>query len=215
MSQKTKSIALLAIPILIAVAVSLVLQTTILTNPERVTNWLSAFGPAVILVYILLQSLTIIIAPIGGFFLQVAMMALFPPSVALFIIYLVSTPLYLVNFYLARRFGRPLVQKIVGPDALKEIDKLAKDAGVITVIVLKVLQGGIFDYLSYALGLTQISFKTFALINFLGGIPGIFLSYYIFTRFDSLTSGIIAIMVTAYVLSFLAILANYQLKKLK
>ncbi len=213
MDKKVKSLLLLTLPIILAILISIALQYTFLTQPDKVTAWLSQFGPFVILVYIIVQSITIIIAPLGGFFLQVALIALYKPAIALTLVYLVVTPLYMVNFYIARRFGRPLVAKIVGKNALAQIDRLAKNAGVLTLVILKVFQGGIFDYLSYAIGLTQIPFKTFAIVNIVGGIPGTLVSYYILTRFSNLTEGIIVLIATAYILGIFALLINHQIKK--
>lgn len=213
MNRKLRSILLLALPIGLAILVSVVLQYTVLTQPDKITSWLSQFGPFIIFIYAVLQSITIIIAPIGGGFLQIAMIALFKPVFALTVIYVVVTPLYMVNFYIARRYGRPLVSKIVGNQALEKIDHLAKDAGIITLVILKVFNIGIFDYLSYAIGLTQIPFKTFALVNFLGGIPAVLVSYFILTRFDNLTVGILTLVVVAYILGISAIYLNHQIKK--
>lgn len=213
MIKKALPILLIGAPLAFLVIFSLILQVTVLSNPEKFTSWLSDFGPFVILVYVILQAVTVIIAPIGGGSLQIAMIALFKPAIALTIIYLVVTPLYLVNFYIARKYGRPLVARIVGKKALNQIDHLAKDAGVITLIVLKVFNVGIFDYLSYAIGLTQFSFKTFAIVNFLGGIPSVFVSYYILTRFDNLIIGVLVLMIIAYVLGMSVIYLNHQVKK--
>ena len=194
---------------------SLYLQIAVLSDPKGFTSWLSQFGPFVILVYILIQSLTIIIAPIGGFFIQVAMLTLFPPAFAFTIIYLVVTPLYLVNFLIARKFGRPLVIRLVGRKALEKVDHMAKDMGVSTLLILKLFQGMYFDYISYAVGLTQIPFKTFAIINVLTGIPGILINYYILSRFENLTVGIVVWVVFAYVLLGFSIWLNHLLKKHK
>lgn len=215
MIKNTKTLILIGLPLLAAIIISLILQVTILSNPQKVTTWLSQFGPFVILVYAVLQAITVIIAPIGGFFLQVAMIALFKPAVALSIIYLVVTPLYLVNFYIARKYGKPLVSKIIGKTALERVDHLSKDAGVITLVILKVFQAGIFDYLSYAVGLTRIPFKTFAAVNIFGGIPGTMVSYFVLTKTDNLTVGIILLVVIAYTLGAFAIFLNHQFKKHK
>lgn len=215
MNLKSKSLFFLALPIGLAILISVILQFTILTNQEAVTKWLSQFGTYVILAYILIQSVTIIIAPIGGLFLQVAMYALFDPGKAIILIYLTATPLYCINFFLARRYGRPWVERIVGKTALDKIDDLAEDAGILTLVILKVFQGGLFDYLSYAIGLTKIPFKTFLLVNIIGGLPASFISYLIIKNAGSLTSGIITLMVVAYILGGISIYLNHQIRKRK
>lgn len=162
---------------------SYVLQTVIVQNREELALWLSRFGPYVIFVYIILQALTTIIAPLGGFFLVVVMIALFGPGIALTLAYLVTTPCYLVNFYLSRRFGRPFAQRVIGKNALEKLDHYVKDAGTTLLILTRLLQGGNFDYLSYAWGLTKVPLKTFALVNILAGIPATAINYFIFTSY--------------------------------
>lgn len=215
MPTKLKYILTLGIPIGLTIILSVVLQITILKDQQAITSWMGEFGPFILLVYIILQIITIIIAPIGGFFLQIALLSLFDPAFAWALIYMVTTPLYCVNFIIARKWGRPLVQKIIGNDALTKIDHYAKDLGVFTLIVFRIFQGGIFDYLSYAVGLTKIPFKTFLLVNVLGGIPFYLSAYYIFTRFNNFIHGITASLVTAYVLAGLAFVINHYVKKHK
>ena len=211
--QRTLSIFLIGAPLVLLIIFSLILQITVLSNPEKFTSWLSNFGPFVILVYIIIQAVTIIIAPIGGFFIQVDMLALFPKWIAFVIIYLTVTPLYMVNFYIARRYGRPIVRKIIGGKALEKVDHLAKDMGTSTLVILKIFQGMYFDFISYGVGLTTISTKTFMIVNIFGGIPGTLISYFVITRFSNFTFGMIAWVIVAYILLGLSILINHQIKK--
>lgn len=215
-STKIRLLILAAIPIILVIGSSLALQFTVLSQPEKIASILASFGPYVVLAYVIFQAIAIIIAPIGGFPVLVAVIALFGPFIGLVLSYLVSTPTFLLNFYIARRYGRPIVEKIVGKAALKTMDHYAQDAGTFTLIILKVFQGGIFDYVSYAAGLTQIPFKSFFIINFLGGIPGAFVAYYILTKFSSnFTQSIIILLVVAYLFAGVAILINHLVKKHK
>ena len=67
--------------------------------------------------------------------------------------------------------------------------------------------------MSYAIGLTKVPFKTFAIVNIIGGIPGTLVSYYILTRFDNLTVSVVVLIATAYILGILAIFLNHQIKR--
>ena len=77
------------LPFLLVLLVSLGLQITFLSNQEGVTVWLSQFGIWIIAIYIPLQMATIIIAPLGGLFLQIAILAVFGPALGFALIYLV------------------------------------------------------------------------------------------------------------------------------
>lgn len=215
MSTKLKSVLLITIPIILAFTLSLILQFTVLAQPEKFTNWLSSFGPFVILIYAILQPVTIIIAPIGGFFMYIAVIAIFKPFWGLVLVYCVTTPSYIVNFYLAKRYGRPIVEKLIGKKGMSEVDKYTDQAGLPTLIFLRIFQAGLFDYISYGAGLTDISLKKFVIVNILGGIPASLVSYFILTRFSNFTLSIIALTLTSYVLILISVLVNYYRRKHK
>ena len=96
-----------------------------------------------------------------------------------------------------------------------QIDHIAKDLGTTTLIILKVFQGSYFDYISYAVGLTQIPFKTFVIVNFLGGVPSILISYFVLTRFENFTLGILAVLVVSYTMIGVSFILHHIVKKHK
>lgn len=203
----------LILPVLIVIILSYYLQGLVLTRQEEITGWLSSFGPFVILIYIILQFISIVLPPLGGFFLVVVMIALYGPGLALTLGYLVATPTFLFNFYLGRKYGRPLVERLIGKATLEQIDHYIEDAGTPTLVMLRLLQGGSFDYLSYGLGLTKVPFNTFAIVNILAGIPGTFLSYFIIRSFENVTLGVIVLYGATVILAGIAIFINHFHKK--
>jgi len=215
MPKNFKRILVLIFPIILTVLLSYVLQALIVKNQEQFTNWLSSFGPYIILVYIILQAITVVFAPLSGFFLLVAMIALFGPAVAITLAYFVTTPCYLINFYLARIYGRPLAEKIVGRGALKKMDTFVANSGLGVLVVIRLFQSSNFDYFSYAFGLTAISFKTFAVINILVGIPAALIAYTIYSLSGSLTQGVIATYIVGVVFAGLSILLSLYLNNRK
>lgn len=215
MSVKIKSILSLALPIILSLSLAYYMQAMLLSDQETIKSWLLSFGPWIILAYVLLQSLAVIIAPIGGFAFLLTMIAIFGPGKAIILAYLTTTPLYCVNFYIARRFGRPIVQKIIGNAGLKTVDHFAQDAGTPTLIILRVFQGMNFDYISYGIGLTNIPFKTFLVVNILGAIPSYLILYFIISRFDNLLYSVAAFYVASVVLAGAAILSTHLIRKHK
>ncbi|MDO8498792.1 MAG: VTT domain-containing protein [bacterium] len=212
MSPRVRSILLLALPILLVTLSSYYLQGLVLKNEQVVATWLSSFGPFIVLAYVVLHAITIIIPPLGGFVLVVAMITLFGPGPALTLAYLVSTPMFLLNFYLAKRYGRPLVIRVVGREPLEKVDRYVQDAGISLLLILRLLQGGSFDYLSYGFGLTKINFRTFAMVNILAGIPGTLLNYLILREFENLTVGVIIFYLVTIILSGVAIYLTHFTK---
>lgn len=213
--EEKKHWAIVIAPIFLVFVVSVILQATVLSRPEEVKNWLMSFGPWFIVAYIFIQVATIVIAPIGGAFIWLPMMAILGPGVGLILMYFVTTPSFFINFFLAKRFGRGLVKTLIGIKALDKIDHYSKDAGNSTFAILKVFQGGYFDYVSYAAGLTKMSWKTFSIINIIGGIPSAFITYFVFSRFDNFLLGVLAFYVVSGTLIAISIYINHRLIKHK
>jgi len=83
-----------------------------------------------------------------------------------------------VAFYLSRRLGRPIAEKLVGKTWLTFADKWFDKYGGWAVLVGRILPFVPFDAISYGAGLTKIDFKTYILATFIGSFPrAIFYSY--------------------------------------
>ena len=133
-----------------------------------------------------------------------------------FVIYYIGNTVLapIIDFYLARRFGRPLVAKLAGKRALKEIDKIAEYSGVKALAILRLLGGVLFDSISYAIGLTNMSFRTYMVMTGLLSIPGMLFSLYLINKglYDNpLFLGIIVIW--GYVAGVVTLYLVYREKK--
>lgn len=211
--MERKGLVLTLTPVLSVVLISAILQFTVLSRPEQVATWLSSFGIWFVLAYALIQAAAIIIAPIGGAFVWLPMLAIMGPGVGMLLTYFVSTPVYFINFFLAKKYGRSVVMRLVGKAGQEKIDQVAKEAGTFTFVILKVFQGGYFDYVSYAAGLTSMPLRTFTLINVLGGIPGTMITYFVLSRFDNFLTGVLAMYGVTGVLIGISIYLNRRLLK--
>lgn len=83
----------------------------------------------------------------------------------------------IVNFFVARYFGRKIVIKLIGEENIKKADKFIQGNGLLMLFVLRVFQSGYFDYLSYVIGLTNLNFKPYIIVTLLGFIPAGLLWY--------------------------------------
>jgi uncharacterized membrane protein YdjX (TVP38/TMEM64 family) len=199
----------IAIPVITTIAFSYLLQIYFSNNQGQVVGLFSQYKSSVIFLYILLQSLAIVFPPVGGMVFLLALIAVIGPK-AIFVSYFVTTPCYILNFVLAKKYGRPLVEKIVGKEALIKFDHLTQDAGLPALVALKIFLGGTFDYIAYAVRLTQITLKDFVKINVLAGIPGTFLLYFIFLYSKNITSGLVLSYLAGIVLITLWALFNHR-----
>lgn len=67
-----------------------------------------------------------------------------------------------LNFYLARRYGRSLVQKLVGAKFMDRVDRFSqKHLEKNFFLATGFMMGGGFDFVAYGIGLTQMRWKKF------------------------------------------------------
>ena len=136
------------------------------------------WGPAI---YIFLQLLTHIAAPIQGTPLNIAAIAAFGKSAFLYM-YITHVISSFTNFWIARKLGRDIVVRLVGKDGMANIDHDAEHEGVKALIILRFFQGFITDFVSYAAGLTKMKFSTYYLISLVVPIPWLMVMLLIFNK---------------------------------
>ncbi|MES1022315.1 VTT domain-containing protein [Gloeocapsa sp. BRSZ] len=74
-----------------------------------------------------------------------------------------------LNFYIAKRYGRSLVQKFVGQRFMSRVDSLSQKYLERNIfLVTGFLMTGLFDFVAYAVGLTQMKWRSFILALILG-----------------------------------------------
>jgi uncharacterized membrane protein YdjX (TVP38/TMEM64 family) len=78
-------------------------------------------------------------------------------------------------FTLARRFGRPLVERVVSPAGLRRADGVFLRHGAFAVLLARLLPFTAFDLLSFAAGLTPMGLGPFLLATAVGMTPATFL----------------------------------------
>src|SRR3989344_4504821 len=137
------------------------------------------------LIYIIIGAIPSIVAPLSSSPIFISGYILFDNRVQ-FYAYLSMLLASVINFWIARKWGRLWVRKLVGKDDLAKVDAFANDYGLLSLIFLRVFQGHISDFVSYAYGLTRMKFVPYLIICILAPIPWLLLwQYYIFPRVDN------------------------------
>jgi uncharacterized membrane protein YdjX (TVP38/TMEM64 family) len=80
-----------------------------------------------------------------------------------------------INFSLGRVLGRRYGKRIIPPRYIERFDTIVKHQGVVISFILFILPGFPKDYLSIFLGFSSLSTKVFLLIAGIGRIPGTFM----------------------------------------
>jgi len=76
-----------------------------------------------------------------------------------------------ICFYLARGFGRPLVERMVGAKALQLSDRFFDRYGRFAVLIARLIPVVSFDLVSFAGGLTNMTLRQFFWATGLGQLP--------------------------------------------
>ena len=83
-----------------------------------------------------------------------------------------------VNFWIARRLGRSAVRRVVGDSRLRKLDDLTRQHGLASLIVMRILLGSVNELISYAAGLTYMTFAVY-MWGTLIGLAGNALIWYV------------------------------------
>lgn len=152
---------------------------TLLTNRDRLVDAVNSWGAFAPLLYIMLQVLQTVVAPIPGQIVGSIGGFLFGPWGILWTSIGTLIGCWIV-FKIARRFGRPLLEKLFKKSAVDKFDFIinAKSASLILFAIF-LLPGFPDDIICYIAGLTNLSIKRLMAIVILGRFPVIVLTNYI------------------------------------
>jgi uncharacterized membrane protein YdjX (TVP38/TMEM64 family) len=144
----------------------------ILHDPHRLKAFIYSFGPYSPLVFVLLQVLQVVIAPIPGG--AIAFLGGYLFGVKAGLIYSMIGLLLgsWLAFSLARIFEKVTVEKFVSPGIRRKFGYLVGHQGVILSFLLFLIPGFPKDALCYILGLTPMHLGIFLVISTIGRTPG-------------------------------------------
>ncbi|TXT60117.1 MAG: TVP38/TMEM64 family inner membrane protein YdjZ [Promethearchaeota archaeon] len=77
-------------------------------------------------------------------------------------------------YYISRKGGRPLAEKLVGESAIAMADNFIDKYGVAAILIARFLPFIAFDPISYTAGIVDLNAKKYTLATFLGSIPRAF-----------------------------------------
>ena len=137
-------------------------------DPEGLRAWLEQRGPLAPVLYIGLLATAIVISPIPSVPLNVAAGLAF--GLVWGSVYtLVGTEIGGVTaFLLARHLGRPAVVRYVPAASIEFVDRLADRLGWRGIFFVRLVPLFHFDWISYAAGLTRMSFLSFSTASLAG-----------------------------------------------
>lgn len=114
-----------------------------------------------------------------------------------------------ICFYIAKILGRDLLVKLVSEPALKWFDGFFKKYGKHSILIARLLPFISFDVVSYAAGLTSISFSSFIIATAIGQLPATIVYSYV----GGMLTGGAAIMIKALLILFALTVLIFLFKK--
>lgn len=176
LSKKLKRLIIISVIVFASLAAALIIWHEPLfnffTNKEYVKNLVESagiFGP---LIFILLQTLQIVLAPIPGQAVGVIGGYLFGVFWGTVLSLIGSLIGFIIVFFIARKFGRPLVERIFNKDLIKKFDHVTNNTNIFLILIIFLLPVSP-DAVYYLAGLSPIPVPTLILIALVARIPGV------------------------------------------
>ena len=144
----------------------------LLIDREKTEAFISASGPWAPLVFMSVQLLQVILAPIPGEATGFLGGYLFGAGKGFAYSSISLAVGSLVNFYIGRYLGRRFIRRVIPIDKLKRMDQMVTHQGVLIIMLLFVFPGFPKDYLCLFLGVTVMPLKLFLLMATFGRMPG-------------------------------------------
>jgi len=142
------------------------------SDRTKIIRFLDSFGPLSVVVFIGLQILQVLIAPIPGEvtgFIGGYVYGIFLGTLYSTIGLTIGSWL---AFGLSKIFGLPFVEKFVSRKVIKKYDHLMSHQGPFVAFLLFLIPGFPKDALCYVLGLSHLKTRTFLIISTIGRLLG-------------------------------------------
>lgn len=171
------------------------------SDPDALLSYVRSAGVWAPLLIIGLIVLEVVIAPLPGTFIMVAAGALFGTWLGALYAYVGNVIGSSLAFFLARRFGRGLVRRLVSRPLLERYDGFF-NAHQELFVVFYALPVVPVDVLSFTCGLSSMRWRRFLLVMTLGFIPNTLLLSFLGERLAGLSFFFMALYTVLFLVVF-------------
>ena len=165
------------------------------------------WGPVVSFLLMILQSVA---APLPAFVITFANAALFGWVYGAILSWTSAMAGAAICFYIAKFLGRNTVENLTSKFALDDVDKFFAKYGKHTILIARLLPFMSFDLVSYAAGLTSMSFSSFFIATGIGQLPATIEYSYV----GGMLTGGAKLMMTGLLTLFALSILIYVIKKI-
>ena len=146
---------------------------------QKLKDFVASYGPYAAALSFLLMVLQSVVAPLPAFLITFANAALFGFWKGALLSWSSAMVGAALCFFIARSLGREAVEKLTSKGALKNIDDFFKRHGKQSILIARLLPFISFDIVSYAAGLSSVSFLGFWVATGLGQLPATLVYSYV------------------------------------
>jgi len=165
---------------------------------DMIIGYIRSYGIYAVGISFLLMMFQSIAAPLPAFLVTFANAAIFGWWQGAILSWTSSMAGAALCFYIAKILGRDAVEKLTSKFAMDSVDGFFKKYGKHTIIICRLLPFVSFDFISYAAGLTSMSFLPFILATGIGQLPATLVYSYV----GGMLTGGVQMVVTALLILF-------------
>ena len=148
-------------------------------DTEVLAEFVEAYGPQAAVVSFLLMVLQSLAAPIPAFVITLTNANVFGWWQGAILSWSSAMAGAVLCFFLARILGRDAVEKLTNKVGIQKIDEFFERHGKLSILIARLLPFISFDYVSYAAGLTSMSFWGFFVATGIGQLPATIVYSYV------------------------------------
>lgn len=145
----------------------------------EVKQFISSYGVYAAAISFALMVLQSVMAPLPAFVLTFANANLFGWWQGAILSWCSAMAGAALCFYIARILGRDVAEKLTSKAGLKQVDEFFEKYGNNTILICRLLPFVSFDIVSYAAGLTSMSFWDFFIATGIGQLPATIVYSYV------------------------------------
>ena len=176
-SEKTKlkSIAIISVYIFLMIITAIVFSKYV--DREGLQTIVVESGKVGIVIYFFIEVIYVTLTPLFNTFILIASGYIFGGHLGFIINFLATTCGLFLIILLVKRYGRPLLKKVISPHFYNRFDQITQRVGPITLLICYVLPFTPDDELTYIIAAGPIGIKRFIIPIILGSLAKAAYSY--------------------------------------
>lgn len=173
---------------------------------DMIIGYIRSFGIYAVAISFLLMMFQSIAAPLPAFLVTFANAAIFGWWQGAILSWTSSMAGAALCFYIAKILGRDAVEKLTSKFAMDSVDGFFKKYGKHTIVICRLLPFVSFDFISYAAGLTSMSFLPFILATGIGQLPATVVYSYVGGMLTGGAQKVVTALLILFALSIFVVL---------